>query len=247
MKFGFIFILFNTPPSEVARLTSEVKKLNLKSVELVFVDNSNNGNGYSQGVNSGIKSLSDKNIDVYVIANPDISIKNLTKDSFINISKKFQVSSFAMKQNGKKYYCGELDKNRLTSYLRTNKPSNPYLQCTYITGSLMIIKSEVIEKIGLFDETYFMYYEDVDFCIRAKNEGFTIGLSSYEYYKHFEVSQSNKSKDIMLFYSWLKFFLKYSTSRQKVRECFRIPKTISQNKMSIFSSIKNLWKPIQRV
>jgi len=32
----------------------------------------------------------------------------------------------------------------------------------------MLIKREVFERIGLLDAEYFMYYEDVDFCLRAK-------------------------------------------------------------------------------
>lgn len=34
-------------------------------------------------------------------------------------------------------------------------------------GSCLLIKKEVLETIGLFDESYFLYYEDADFCVRA--------------------------------------------------------------------------------
>ncbi|HEY0088431.1 MAG TPA: hypothetical protein VGB37_06285, partial [Candidatus Lokiarchaeia archaeon] len=37
-----------------------------------------------------------------------------------------------------------------------------------------LIKREVIDKIGLLDIDYFMYYEDVDYCIRAKEQGYKI-------------------------------------------------------------------------
>jgi N-acetylglucosaminyl-diphospho-decaprenol L-rhamnosyltransferase len=36
----------------------------------------------------------------------------------------------------------------------------------------ILIKKKVIEKIGLMDEHYFLYYEDVDYCRMAKNAGF---------------------------------------------------------------------------
>ena len=38
----------------------------------------------------------------------------------------------------------------------------------------MLVKKEVFEKIGMFDEKYFLYLEDMDFCVRAKKAGFGI-------------------------------------------------------------------------
>lgn len=40
------------------------------------------------------------------------------------------------------------------------------------TGCCMMIRSEVFEKVGIFDDKYFLYYEDSDLNIRAKNAGF---------------------------------------------------------------------------
>ncbi|OGZ58010.1 MAG: hypothetical protein A3B96_04100 [Candidatus Spechtbacteria bacterium RIFCSPHIGHO2_02_FULL_43_15b] len=42
----------------------------------------------------------------------------------------------------------------------------------YVTGAAFLIKREAIEKIGLMREEYFLYYEDVDWCVRARNAGF---------------------------------------------------------------------------
>lgn len=43
-----------------------------------------------------------------------------------------------------------------------------------VTGCALMIKREVFEKIGLLDERYFMYYEDLDFATRAHKKGFKI-------------------------------------------------------------------------
>ena len=40
------------------------------------------------------------------------------------------------------------------------------------TGGGSLFKREVFEKIGYFDEDYFMYFEDVDLCLRAQLSGF---------------------------------------------------------------------------
>jgi GT2 family glycosyltransferase len=47
-------------------------------------------------------------------------------------------------------------------------------QTPFITGCSMCISRKLIEKIGYFDEKYYLYLEDLDYCIRAKNAGFTL-------------------------------------------------------------------------
>lgn len=45
----------------------------------------------------------------------------------------------------------------------------------WVSGSVMIIKKEVIDTIGGLDEHIFMYGEDVEFCLRVKRAGFKTG------------------------------------------------------------------------
>jgi GT2 family glycosyltransferase len=44
----------------------------------------------------------------------------------------------------------------------------------YVTACGVLISRNVFEAIGLFDENYFMYFEDADFCRRARAAGFGI-------------------------------------------------------------------------
>jgi GT2 family glycosyltransferase len=44
--------------------------------------------------------------------------------------------------------------------------------CDYITGCLLLIKKEVIDTIGLMKEEYFLYYEETDWNLRAKQAGY---------------------------------------------------------------------------
>jgi GT2 family glycosyltransferase len=44
----------------------------------------------------------------------------------------------------------------------------------WVSGSSLLAKREVFEKIGFLDEIFFMYVEDVDFCYRAKKSGFSV-------------------------------------------------------------------------
>lgn len=46
-------------------------------------------------------------------------------------------------------------------------------QTDWVAGTSMMIRREVFEQVGLLDEEYFMYYEDVDFCLHAKRAGWS--------------------------------------------------------------------------
>ena len=43
-----------------------------------------------------------------------------------------------------------------------------------VTGAAMLIPRKTIEKVGLLDERYFMYFEDLDYCQRVKQAGLKV-------------------------------------------------------------------------
>ncbi|MEI6327139.1 MAG: glycosyltransferase family 2 protein [Candidatus Roizmanbacteria bacterium] len=44
----------------------------------------------------------------------------------------------------------------------------------FVTGCCMIYDKSVVKKVGKWDEGYFMYYEDSDYCLRAKKKGIPV-------------------------------------------------------------------------
>jgi GT2 family glycosyltransferase len=53
-------------------------------------------------------------------------------------------------------------------------PANVSQRVLAVTGACMYVKRELIERIGLLDESYPMAYEDVDYCLRAWHAGFQV-------------------------------------------------------------------------
>lgn len=53
-----------------------------------------------------------------------------------------------------------------------NEVSSDLIDSDYITGCALLIKKAVIEKIGLLDERFFLYWEDVDWGLRAQKAGY---------------------------------------------------------------------------
>jgi len=48
------------------------------------------------------------------------------------------------------------------------------VQVEAVSGGAMLISKEIVERLGLLDERYFMYFEDLDYCRRAHRSGFKI-------------------------------------------------------------------------
>jgi GT2 family glycosyltransferase len=48
--------------------------------------------------------------------------------------------------------------------------------CDYVAGSSLLFRLSVIRQVGPLDERYFAYYEEIDFCLRVKNNGFGVGI-----------------------------------------------------------------------
>ena len=51
-------------------------------------------------------------------------------------------------------------------------PTQP-TRVDWLAGASMMVRHQVFESAGLFDERYFLYYEETDFCLRARECGFT--------------------------------------------------------------------------
>ncbi len=47
----------------------------------------------------------------------------------------------------------------------------------YVSGASLLIDRQSFDKLGGFDESFFMYYEDIDLCIRATEIGIPVGLA----------------------------------------------------------------------
>jgi hypothetical protein len=43
----------------------------------------------------------------------------------------------------------------------------------WVAGASMMIRRQVFEDVGLFDENFFLYFEETDFCRRAKEKGWS--------------------------------------------------------------------------
>src|SRR3990167_8574816 len=92
-------------------------------------------------------------------------------------------------------------------------------QIDLATGACMLVKREVFEKIGYFDEKYFLYLEDMDFCVRAKKAGFKIIFEPEAIIWHKNAGSSGGSGSILQDYfitrNRLLFAFQYASLKTK--------------------------------
>lgn len=94
------------------------------------------------------------------------------------------------------------------------KHNRVYENITYTIGCSNIIKKSVLNKIGMIDENFFLYYDEADYSIRAHNAGFRIAtvLDSVVFHKG-SASTGGIRKPLGIYHaakSELYFFFKYT-------------------------------------
>ena len=154
-----------------------------KYPEVKFIQTGDNL-GFAGGNNVGIRQALKTDANYIFILNPDAWV---TKDTIAQIllgMDKYQADVANPKiyfPEGKTiWFAGKIfDKaNVLGSHLGVDEEDKGQYdtpkELDDVTGAALMVKREVFEKIGLLDEKYFMYYEDLDFATRAKKRGFKI-------------------------------------------------------------------------
>lgn len=71
-------------------------------------------------------------------------------------------------------------------------PANPFAS-DYVTGCCMLISASVINSVGMLDERFFAYFEDADFCLRARSKGYDVFCVPNSLIWHKESSSTRKN------------------------------------------------------
>ena len=85
----------------------------------------------------------------------------------------------------------------------------------WVTGCSLMLDLSKFEEVPYFDETYFLYYEDTDFCLRYRDLGHQIAVSHELKIIHEPSSITNKNQYKKLFHSSFSYlyFLRRHTNK----------------------------------
>lgn len=64
----------------------------------------------------------------------------------------------------------------------------------YVAGTSMLVRREVFEDVGLFDERFFLYLEDSDLCLRARARGWKLAVASDAVVFHLGGATANEGR-----------------------------------------------------
>ena len=150
--------------------------------EVIFVQNNNN-TGFAGGVNVGVAKANNEfvfllNSDLIVADKMFIDKCLRVIDSTDTIAS---ISPAIIYENDKIQYAGYTPINAFTGRNRSlefgqNKDALLHLksgETPSCHGAAMCLRKSVWEKLNGFEEAYFLYYEEFDFCTRAESIGYT--------------------------------------------------------------------------
>lgn len=77
-----------------------------------------------------------------------------------------------------------------------------FIYTTFITGCCVMVKKDVFIKVGLLPEEYFMYFEDVDFCMKIIEANYKLGVCTNAVVFH-KVSASSGGEESIFSIKWI--------------------------------------------
>ncbi|MFH0891184.1 MAG: glycosyltransferase family 2 protein [Candidatus Falkowbacteria bacterium] len=102
----------------------------------------------------------------------------LAAPKLINSDGTFQPSGFRFPSLAtpvlRRTFLGRYFKKYLDGYVAGEADSGALRECDWIMGSCLFIRKSVLDKVGGFDERFFMYFEDTDLCRRIWHAGFKV-------------------------------------------------------------------------
>jgi GT2 family glycosyltransferase len=97
---------------------------------------------------------------------------------------------------------------RFGRYNLTYLPPDVTTQVDSVVGAFMLIRGQALEQVGLLDERYFMYAEDLDLCYRIKQQGWQVWYNADVTVLHYKGQSSRQRSSFanVQFYQTMRLF-----------------------------------------
>ncbi|NQV12797.1 MAG: glycosyltransferase family 2 protein [Parcubacteria group bacterium] len=215
--------------------------------EVVLIANEKNL-GFPKAVNQALRKSDSKYI---LLLNPDITVLGESLDkmmAYLNVKESIAVlGPKLINPNGSiQYSCfkwftsprvalyrrtpfGKLTRQKelVDDFLMADWDHKESREVAWILGSCMMVRRKAIDQVGLMDERFFMYMEDVDWCRRFWQKGWKVfyfpEVEVVHYYARASASESNiflsmfNRQTRIHIKSAIKYFFKYLNEDKKKR------------------------------
>ncbi len=243
-----LLVANGSPNGDSAQLATEFPE-----VEVLTLDRNY---GFAGGCNRGMeKALADQADFIWLLNNDAIakpeSIEHLVKAAIAN-PEAGALGAIVLEghsSTAEEAGLGEINFKKAKTYLRktgqdksgsqtSSKQEKGLYSCSWLSGSNLLLRSSALSKVGLFDERYYLYFEDVELCKRLTDAGFKCLLVPGSTIEH--EGNASTQGGLSLWRSYyhsrnrLLFFMQYCSPSQRpiallsiwghfIKHCFTLP------------------------
>lgn len=151
--------------------------------QVIIIENGANL-GFAAGNNTGIEYAISQGADYIFLLNNDTIVDSEILWAFIHANEKcpdvgiFGSKIYYYKEPKKIWFAGVQWIPSQARFIHTecgnidNEDSREIQFAEYICGCALMVKAEVVKKIGMLEPNYFLIWEEVDWCYRARRAGY---------------------------------------------------------------------------
>lgn len=223
----YIVVVDNCSPNESIDVLQRIVS------DKMFVLSSGKNGGFAFGNNYAIEFVRKKGFDFVLLLNNDTLVEAQFLKYLVNyVSENSDVGIFTSRimyyPEKDKIWCagGKIDWNNLRAvhygYNEIYSGKSGFSKdVNFASGCCMLIPREVIENVGKLPEEYFMYYEDLDYCVDVVKHGYKIQYVPESIIYHC-VSNSSGGLDSPFVIEWSsrsrrKFYRKYKNMMPPIK------------------------------
>jgi GT2 family glycosyltransferase len=187
-----------------------------------------NNKGYAGNNNTGIRAVLENQPEWIFILNEDTV---LAPDCLEKLVKVGQAQPVAGILGPMVYHYDEPDRIQSAGgmmdnlwrfwHAGQNQPANEYFTdvraVDWVTGCSLLVRRRVIEEVGMMDEAFFMYNEETEWCLRAREAGWTIVHVPQARLWHKGVQRDYSPSASVTYYSFRNRFLLFHKHRAPFR------------------------------
>jgi GT2 family glycosyltransferase len=139
--------------------------------------------GYAGGMNVGVSRLLERGAEQILLLTHDARLRPGALEALqaaLAAQPRFGVLAPALVLSGTEVpfsFGGVTGPSGANSHRKAEPASEDGIAaCDWVDGGTMLVRREVFERVGSFDERFWGYCEEADLCLRARRAGFAVGV-----------------------------------------------------------------------
>lgn len=176
----------------------------------------NNNLGFSGGNNIGIKHAKGKYIillnndcivdknwlkELVAVAEKDEKIFAVNSKIYLGDTNKIQNAGIRIFPNGYAQDIGAIPNDKVQEYAEDKGQYDKEREIDAACGAAVLYRKSILDEIGLLDESFFLYYEDVEISERAKKHGYKIVYAPKAVVHHLHAASSEEWSPFFIYHS----------------------------------------------